>query len=63
MSESVILLQSQFGRWVIGRVIDKNLWSGRRWVEPFGGVQVCNFATREEAQAYAEKNGFTISAP
>jgi hypothetical protein len=48
------------GRWIIVNGEHEDLaWSGSRWVPhyqgfPTGGVQIVNFATHEEAQAYAD---------
>jgi len=52
-----------FGRWVIYHpVVEDFAWSGSRWVLtidgfPSGGIQICNFETREEAESYCEKHG------
>lgn len=56
------LKQTVIGRWIIGHPRHEwQAWSGARWVpvDMRGNgihVQVCNFALREEAQAYAEQH-------
>jgi hypothetical protein len=54
--------EGALGRWIIVNASSPNLaWSGSRWVLhqdgiPTGEAQVCNFATPEEAQAYAAEH-------
>jgi hypothetical protein len=50
-----------FDRWVIYHPKNEELaWSGLKWVPahygvPSGDFQICNFATREEAEEYAKE--------
>lgn len=45
-----------FDRWVILHPVDAGrAWSGMRWVPVNGTVQICNFGTKEEAEAYAQE--------
>jgi hypothetical protein len=59
---AIRLAEDLLGRWIIVHGHYEDLaWSGSRWVPhrkgvPTGGVQISNFATREEAKAYAEKH-------
>jgi len=54
-----------FGRWILTNPYEPAMaWTGNRWVKidqyGFGiDVQVSNFATREEAEAYAWEIGFS----
>jgi hypothetical protein len=56
--------QNALGRFILRRGVDA--WSGRRWVPvtalgmPAADVQVCNFASVEEARAYAKRAGIEI---
>jgi len=55
------LAESIMGRWIVINGQSEDLaWSGSRWVPHRRGlpvdVQICNFATREEALAYAEEH-------
>jgi hypothetical protein len=53
------LIQGAHYRWIIVKSDDYDLaWSGARWVPhkngiPTGGIQICNFDDRAEAQKYA----------
>jgi hypothetical protein len=57
-----ILRLNDLLRWIILSRDSPNLaWSGSRWVPhhqgiPTGNVQICNFETRDEAQAYVDEN-------
>lgn len=56
-------LQESFGRWIICRAdAPHTAWSGRRWVAITGDVQISNFASREEAIAYAQGFGMELAA-
>ena len=64
----VRLRQGIFGRWfILHEKLDDAARSGSRWVSvsengmPTGGVQVCNFATEDEAAKYALEHGMTLS--
>ena len=59
--------QGVFDRWIIfqhGNPL--KAWSGSRWVPatedgvPTGGVQVCNFWTRDDAAHHAEHRGLVV---
>lgn len=59
MAETTVnIVLGAFGRWVIVDATDPDFaWSGAQWVTHFNGipatdVQVCNFATRDEAADY-----------
>lgn len=57
--------QNVLGRWILTNPYEPALaWTGTRWtrIDPRGfgiDVQVSNFATREEAEAYAWNAGFS----
>lgn len=43
-------------RWIIQHPQDDHLaWSGMRWVPMNGTVQICNFASEEDARQYAKE--------
>jgi hypothetical protein len=59
--------QGAFDRWLIVNS-ENHAWSGKRWVPASdtgygfltGGVQVCNFGSKEAAEEYAREFGFVI---
>jgi hypothetical protein len=61
-AQPIGVIEGVFGRWIIIHENSPGLaWSGSRWVThdhgvPTGEAQVCNFATREEAQEYIDAN-------
>jgi hypothetical protein len=48
----------QFHRWIIvSQLNEKFAWSGSRWVQIGGDVQICNFESAEAAHSYAKEAG------
>jgi hypothetical protein len=68
MIERCYLAPGRFGRWVIVKAEDyRQAWSGSRWVlhdrgVPAAGVQVSNFASKDEAFNAAYDAGMDIAS-
>ena len=62
MNKFCILRKGLFDRWYIFNPLMPWAWSGSRWVAateeglPTGGVQICNFASEEEAREYCREH-------
>lgn len=64
MNNKCKLQQWLFDRWILVNAGNEDLaWSGSRWVEIGGSVQVCNFDTQTEAREYANEFGLEIISP
>lgn len=63
MKQRVKLVRNLSERWIIvaaHEALPDLAWSGGRWVPIGGPVQICNFASRGDAETYAESAGFEV---
>jgi hypothetical protein len=63
MKQRVKLVRNLSERWIIvaaHEALADLAWSGARWVPIGGPVQICNFASRGDAEAGAESAGFEV---
>ena len=63
MKQRVKLVPNLSERWVIvaaHEALPDLAWSGARWVPIGGPVWVCDFASRSDAETYAESAGFEV---